>query len=61
MRSGDHNGNPLGSTMGRNYRFFNNLSVKKRVKLSKELQQWKALSEAAQNIGAIPIDQAGSA
>ena len=33
--------------MGRNYRFFSNLKVQMRRKLSKELEQWKARNEAA--------------
>ena len=47
LRSRDLVGNPFGFTMGRNYRFFANLKVQMRRKLSSELDQWKARNEAA--------------
>lgn len=33
--------------MGRNYRFFANLKVQMRRKLTRELESWKARNEAA--------------
>ncbi len=47
LRSRDLVGNPFGFTMGRNYRFFANLKVQMRRKLSSELDVWKARNEAA--------------
>ena len=51
LRCGNLNGNPMGMTMGRNYRFFTNIYVQMRSKLSKELKQWKELNESAQGLG----------
>ena len=59
LRSGDHNGNPLGSTMGRNYNYFYKLRVKKRIRIQKELSRRRAISEA-QNLNTITVDQASS-
>ena len=36
--------------MGRNYRFFANLKVQMRRKLSSELDQWKARNQAAASL-----------
>mmetsp|Transcript_20259 Transcript_20259/g.27394 ORF Transcript_20259/g.27394 Transcript_20259/m.27394 type:complete len:135 (-) Transcript_20259:219-623(-) len=47
LRSRDLVGNPFGFTMGRNYRFFANMKFQQRKQLKKELEQWKARSEAA--------------
>ena len=47
LRSRDLVGNPFGFTMGRNYRFFANLKVQMRRKLSSELDVWKGRNEAA--------------
>lgn len=46
LRQNNLVGNPFGFTMGRNYRFFSNLKVQMRRKLSRELEQWQARNEA---------------
>ena len=51
LRCGNLTGNPLGMTMGRNYRFFTNIYVQMRSKLAKELRTWQELNEASQNLG----------
>ena len=57
LRCGNLNANPLGMTMGRNFRFFTNIYVQMRSKMSKELRQWKELNDAAQNLGSeiVPV------
>ena len=50
LRCGNLNGNPMGMTMGRNYRFFANIHVSMRSKFAKELRAWKELNEAASNL-----------